>query len=409
MTLPMRLLVVHPEGNVTNNPHLYALVGSLVAAGVEVDLLIPDRPDLEAGTLVTGCTVVKAPVEPMSFHDHTLLLRGVGAAGATEAIRTFNDRRGRYNFILGVDRGIIEASLVARAQGAPHALLSYEIYFAAECGAEFKRPEVDACRGIAFAICQDSVRSAELCRENGIDPERLILMPTAGLGLKLVPRSAELQERLGLPAETRFLVYMGELGGSWSGVDRLIAAAAALPEGWAVILHHRYGEEVARRYLGPALTDAPPNVHLSPLGQLPPEELHRLLACCELGAAFYFPTYVDRSCGRNLQFVGLSSGKVATYLQHGLPVAVNEIGEMSDLVREYGAGIVVEDIAELAEALADLKRRSLPEMRAGARRLFEEKLDLTRGIPRLLAALGVEAESAARARESPRDPFGEEK
>ena len=39
---------------------------------------------------------------------------------------------------------------------------------------------------------------------------------------------------------------------------------------------------------------------------------------------------------RNIANIGMSSGKIATYMQYGLPVLINELGEISSHVREQG-------------------------------------------------------------------------
>jgi hypothetical protein len=100
----------------------------------------------------------------------------------------------------------------------------------------------------------------------------------------------------------------------------------------------------------------------------------------DLGVALYCPTYENEWLGRNLAHIGLSSGKIASYLQNGVPVATHELGEISDWIRFYGAGQVF-----------SLDAPFVPAVRSGGneacRALFERHLDLNRFGPALPEAL----------------------
>ena len=43
----------------------------------------------------------------------------------------------------------------------------------------------------------------------------------------------------------------------------------------------------------------------------------------------------------------MASGKISTYLQHGLPIVVNAIGEMSGHVRQYELGAVIGKLQDI--------------------------------------------------------------
>jgi hypothetical protein len=67
----------------------------------------------------------------------------------------------------------------------------------------------------------------------------------------------------------------------------------------------------------------------------------------------------------------MSSGKIATYLRHGLPVVTNATGEIADLIRKYNAGFVVSSPSDAVSKLDDVS----PCQRDGARTLFKERID----------------------------------
>jgi glycosyltransferase involved in cell wall biosynthesis len=382
----MRILVVFPEGNVTNNPHMFGLLSLLSRDRHQVEVVIPNRDDVPSGELMPGIVIVKLPVGMPTQADSSLILRNASPEQIVPRIQNFLSERGGFELVIGVDRGIIEAFLLARLSGVPHALISYEITFLEESSPEFKSPEIEACRGVAFAICQDNARGAELCRENQIPLDKLVLSPVAGLGLRDAPRNQVLKDALGIGEHCKVILYMGELGAEWSGVQRLLDGAAGLPEGWVIVLHHRYGNAHARKLLPVLLEQKNRRVFFSPYPSLPPEALPLLLGGVDLGAALYFPTFQDLSCGKNLSIIGLASGKFSTYLQHGVPVLVNRTGEMSDLVDEFGAGVVVDDFLRLGEVVASFESKTAASG-AAARRLFEERFDVAKTLRPLLDVL----------------------
>ncbi|NQT90207.1 MAG: hypothetical protein HQ558_03035, partial [Candidatus Omnitrophica bacterium] len=94
--------------------------------------------------------------------------------------------------------------------------------------------------------------------------------------------------------------------------------------------------------------------------------------------ALYEPDFNDYLTGNNLKYIGLAAGKVSTYLQHGVPVLVNETGSLSDYVMKYKLGIVCGDEIVLPKA---------SELNGYSERcyaFFEEKLDLNKTIQPLL-------------------------
>ncbi|MCX7148600.1 MAG: hypothetical protein NTY05_04180, partial [Rhodocyclales bacterium] len=77
------------------------------------------------------------------------------------------------------------------------------------------------------------------------------------------------------------------------------------------------------------------------------------IASADLGVCLFKPTLETRYEGKNMLFIGLSSGKFSLYLQAGLPVMINEVGEMSELVRTHGLGRVVSSASDINPAFLD--------------------------------------------------------
>jgi O-antigen biosynthesis protein len=323
----VNILIAHPEGNLNYNPNLAGLVELLTQAGHRVTYVAPRFLALDQTTATPGVTMC--------------LLEGRKEHGPLFFPETQEDVSawGGYDLIIGIDRGLIEAAVIARHHGIQLALISYEIFFKDECPPGFNEPMIDACRDIVFATCQDSLRARLLCLECGIPANKVLRMPVAGRGFRGAgPKPRRLHETFGLPAEVRTVLHMGSFD-SWTSAPFLLESTHAWPPEWALVIHARYGLKPALRDLVRRLGH-PERVFVSEakFGSL--SQMAEFIRSADLGAALYHPTYANQWQGRNIDSIGLSSGKIASYLQHGVPVATHELGETSDWLRFYGAGQV---------------------------------------------------------------------
>jgi hypothetical protein len=247
--------------------------------------------------------------------------------------------------IIGVDRdGIIEASFLSQLMGIPCGFISYEIFFKDETGSNFKKEEIGACKYIDFAVCQDDVRSSSLSEENHIPFEKIIQIPVAGRGLKKGEKTRYLHTLLNIPFDKKIALFMGSIV-KWSMIRELVQSVDNWPDEWVLVLHNRYG-------LNTLIRDIQSNkIYISRESYSKPDDLSIMLHSVDLGIALYNPTFEGIYTGKNLKYLGLSSGKIATYLQHGIPVLTNENGLIGDYIREYEAGYIVHKIEEIPELL----------------------------------------------------------
>lgn len=300
------------------------------------------------------------------------LARRPWAGGLVALICRFQYRGCRAGLVIGVDApGIVPAACVARRLGVRHALISYELLFESETGAAVRTQERDACRGLAFAIVQDEVRGAELARENGIDPELMHYMPVASSGEVTVHRG-ELRRRLGIPEGCRVAMVIGSTD-DWTGFPDLARSIPDWPDDWRLVVHHRYGlrDELAR-WVDPADLE---NVYISTGAVASTRDMGGILGDADLGIALYLPDRQSDLSGRNLECIGMASGKIATFLQFGVPVMVNEIGAMADYVRRRDLGTVIGSVSEVPARLRELDAAD-DAARARCRAFFAEHLDV---------------------------------
>ncbi|MBF0231897.1 MAG: hypothetical protein HQK65_02515 [Desulfamplus sp.] len=381
-----RIAIFHPEGNFPNNPHLSALIQLLLEQNYIVHYYSPPH--------ITHSTIKKHP----SFNIHIFY-----------QIKGFNNKRQNivfpnktapkiikkiatqflpdFSLIIGVDFGIIEAAWIARAQGKRHALISYELTFMDEAGSDFKKDEIEACKNISFAICQDTVRAKLLSHENDIPLNYIINMPVAGCGIVKKEHTFILHKYFNLPLETKIAVYIGSVDAKWTEVASLIKNLEFWPDDWVLLLHHRYNSKYLNQLLKHLNKKNRNKIYISPFSNLSYDRMSLLLNSCDIGLCFYFANYNAPLNGKNIDFIGMSSGKFTTYLQHGLPVIVNDNKEMGKWVKEKQLGFVIPDIANIYETLSTLNRNNLKPLRQNCYSFFKSYCDFKRNRTLLLKAI----------------------
>jgi glycosyltransferase involved in cell wall biosynthesis len=356
-----KIMIIHAEGNLAVNPSLSGIVEILCERGYQVHYYCPRLEGIPQSSSHAGLTYIFIEGGQLRLAD-------------------------RYSFAIGVDRGgIIAAEKVARALRIPCGLISYEIFFAEETGEDFKRPEIAACANVRFAVCQGHERSRQLSMENSIPMDRIIDIPVAGRGVRRAARNHMLHEVIGLPRDTRIALYIGSVVSRWTMVDDLIAGVKDWDDGWVLVLHGRYNDDDMTRFR--LRNQQHERIYFTPRGGLPMSAMQSLVQSADMGIAFYRPTFADVHEGRNLEHLGMSSGKIATYLQCGTPIVVNDIGEMSREVAEYQLGIHVQNLDELPSRLRSAGRDTVESWRENCYRYFENKLDLDMRIGPLLDAI----------------------
>jgi O-antigen biosynthesis protein len=329
-------VVIHPEGNVNNNPCLHGMVTMLCDQGNVVRILSPRRHDIPQPP-VAGAELCLFTV-PDSMDPATMDRWSADEFGRLR--NTFVRCAGSPDLVIGVDRGVIAGALIATTLRLPLALLSFEIFFADEAGPAFKDEEKTACSHVALAVCQDELRAAHLARENAIASSLIRCVPVSGRGYKGGEKTRYWHQRFGIAPNERIALFMGSIA-EWSMAPYLLESASGWSSDWHLVMHHRYSpdpwvQQVRAAYIGR------PRIHFSDAPFETIAEMRPALLGADVGIALYQPLGGRLHEGHNLEFIGMASGKIAVYLQHGLPVAVNEIGEMSRYVRERDCGVIVD-------------------------------------------------------------------
>ena len=223
-------------------------------------------------------------------------------------------------------------------------MLSYEIMFQSETPRKFKDREIDACSSVVVAITQDECRRTLLAAENGIGLEKIITIPMT------CERSA-VRKNSEKSHGQRLAVVIGSTQ-SWNMIHEIMASFPLWPKHWNILLHDRYGSFDTYKWIAgdAALAGCADRIHISSKTIKKIDDLDAVLSKADVALAFYQATYESRFTGLNVKHIGLSSGKIATYLAHSLPVVTNDTA-LRDYLADYNAGVFIENISELAGVL----------------------------------------------------------
>ena len=368
---PRRILIIHTDGNTFNNPSLKCIIDLLLENGCEIDLRyprsnapMPSRRGVRLLPFGSIATRLKA-----NIFDRLSSRRLAALSVRAERLALYRN----YDLVIGVDRqGLIEAGILHRLSGTPYVFFSFEIMFESETSARYKALEREAAAGVSLWLVQDEARARQLEIENGLRPANRFLLPLASAGPG-APGTQRLRDRLGVPEDMYVAIAIGSVE-RWSMAGRILKSVAGWPRDWALIVHERYGR--TRERLRAELAQVAPlvgrRIFLSDAAPELVDDLGTVLAGVSAGLAFYEPDFKGPYSGRNLQHLGMASGKISTYLRYGVPVILNDIGLYPGEARRFGFGRVVESPEQIAGQLESCRNARCG---SSARSYFLEKLD----------------------------------
>ena len=363
-----KILIIHPEGNLPNNLNLYAIISELCKKGYKVDYFAWKSSSFEQRSYFEGVSLFSARYG--RFAKHLIFSRIMRSRFSF--FENFFLRSRKYSLIAGVDEGIIPAAAISKKFGIPYGLISYEIFPFGECeDKKQKELEIESCKNIDFAVCQDSDRALLLSRENKIPIEKIIFLPVGGLESKRLKRNYFLHEKLGIEKNKKIAIVMGSIA-EWAMIYKIIEDSVTWNKDWVLVIHNRYGDNDLIREIKEKNKNRE-NIFFSMTPVETCEDMKTVLSSVAAGIAFYNPVYKTKWDGMNLEKIGMSSGKIATFLRHGIPIVINEIGEMSDYVRKFKLGRVVSKDENANPCFSD---NEIAEMSENCINFYNERLNL---------------------------------
>lgn len=371
-----KILLVHPEGNCCQNVNLYGIIEVLVKEGNKVDILSEKRKFKQYSPVGSSLILYKENY----FHKaikklltNFILTNRLSKFAVTLYLNKLSIHKAHYDIIIGIDSlGIIIANILAAGTKTLLGFISYEIFFKSEYGKRKKNVEQFACRNIIIAVSQDRIRSEQLSIENNIPIDIIVQIPVAGKKIKISKKSNYLHEKLLIPKYKKIALYMGSCA-KWTMYDDILISTNKWPDDWVLVVNSRTKLQANQ------LNEK--NVYYTQEPSETFEELGLIISSADVGIALYEQQKNNPYFGKNLEYLGLSSGKISSYLQFGLPVISNEIGLMSNYIREYSLGGVLSNINELPLVLNTIDKKKIEK---NCKLFFDEYLDLENNIDLLL-------------------------
>lgn len=346
-----RVLLVHPEGNSANNPTLRSIISLLETKSVLVDIIskksIAPQPALNnvrwitEGAIYTRLKIIATNIVSSIFLIKLLLW-----------FYWKKNKHPNYDIAIGIDRqGLIEAKEISRLLDIPYAFISFEIMFENETSFRFKKIERLASKGVAFWIAQDEIRATMLREENQIQDRPSLQIPVSSSGIS-DQTERRLRDSLNIPSEKRVAIAIGSIS-EWTMIDEILNSLHAWPEDWVLIVHDRYGHTNSRLNTLNLDSETLANCRLYLSNDAPEDvdDMGYILSGVDCGLAFYRPISGNPLLGNNIRFLGRSSGKIATYFRHGIPVITNIGAPMANDICNSELGAIIGNPSELPNCL----------------------------------------------------------
>jgi glycosyltransferase involved in cell wall biosynthesis len=361
-----RFALFEPNPDFATNPTLVQLASSLLRCGAEVDLIMPP-----AGAFPDVALRARRWAYAPSLDIRDLL----GRRGLRMVLRRLSGtllralcRFGYYDVVIGIDpAGIVDAHGHVARGTTPLVYLSFEIFFEDElCSDEerdAKRRERVASRAAAVTIVQDERRGALLARENRISQAPMLYVPVAPAREPRAPDTRFWHRRYGLAESDVVVLHSGSFA-PWTYADELLRSTKHWDPRFVLVVHSRFARPEAD-----ARSDRAGRVIFSSI-PAPASAYDEMVASADIGLVLYKACADSKYSGKNLENIGLASGKLAFYAKYGLPVVTVGQRSLGELFTKHGCGINVDDFNAMPVTLCALVTDRV-RYAAGMRALFE--------------------------------------
>ena len=188
-----------------------------------------------------------------------------------------------------------------------------------------------------------SCAEKHLCEQNHIPEEKVMLMPVAAGTQKRYKKTYFLHDHLKIPKEKKILLYAGGLK-QWGGFPTIICIS------WIVCFQKIGCLSCILNTKGLAGKELVLNCkrHISQIFIFRHIMIFRICFIAQsLGLVCYYPDFANVYRGKNIGYIGLSSGKFNTYLQHGVPVLALYPSYLAEITRQYHLGIGTTDLRDI--------------------------------------------------------------
>lgn len=374
----MKILIVHPGGNISDNPSLRSILTTFFHNSY--DVVVWRRGHWSKDKAYYGADFVEDPwiwwiikgfiLNKLCIQYFSFLV------SCLERLRWKNRS---FDIVVSVDRqGVIEANMLDLSS-SKHIHLSYEIFFESETSHRFKKLERICYENVDVLVIQDYKRAKNFQEENNVRLQHFFL-PVAG--------SKFVDKLITDDKVDPYILATGSLS-EWTMISDLIDQAGKTDFPLPIMLHGRY-QTLPSNISKQALSST--KILISNTYFSNEEEYYLFVSKAHIGYAMYRSIPGNKYLGRNVADLGLSSGKLSTFLACGVPVITNITGEFADLIMEYQAGVIINDLSQIKDAVACIIQ-DRDFFSRGAVRLFKEKLSFSLHKKAFLRMLKAQSQS----------------
>ncbi len=380
--------IITPKIDTFSNPTLIALIDELISRGIKIlffgfeQIFIPKhiKDKIELNDL------------PFNFYSFDASVRSLKKI-SVQYIDLFVKLKlkNKVDHFICVDpMGLVIAGRMKSVIEAKIIYASFEIFFDDEFFVQRKKVlkdlEMKYSAEVDTVVIQDFRREKLLRDVNNFKQKtRFLHIPVSPLPLDISGSVRDLHNEFNIPADKLIAVYSGSLQG-WSGINEILEL---FPEEWnydfwfMIHTHHILDDDhpVKKTVKNLRSKGLPVILHDEPFYEY--RNYMSFLAGCDVGFATYFPNPLDIFAGKNIQVIGLSSGKFSTYMMLGLPAVTTNHTTYTELNNEYSFGSIINTVKDIPKALC-LIGEDIQCMRENCKRLYREVLDPAEKIKELV-------------------------
>ncbi len=271
--------------------------------------------------------------------------------------------KNKVDTIICVDpMGMVIAGRITKLIKVKLIYISFEIFFEDEFYIQRKKVlkslEMNYSQKVDTVVIQDGRRERLLKNVNNFkDTTKFIHVPVSPKRVQLKPERYDIYKELNIPADKTIVVYSGTLQ-NWCGINEILNLLSGewSSEYWLVI--HSHHTEIENNELKEKIEDLIKNnfnltYHNKPFYNY--AEYAEFLSGCHIGIAMYIPNNMDIFAGKNIEEIGLASGKFSTYMMIGLPTITTANSLYPSLNLKYNFGETIGNASEIPSALTKIK------------------------------------------------------
>lgn len=206
------------------------------------------------------------------------------------------------------------------------------------------------CNHAERVLIQDLPRAEILTKFSRIDISKILIFPNSYASIAYPDKSTFLRDELGISSNKKILLYIGALSDTCRVMELVTGFANCVNDDWVLVINSKWDghDKEIKAYIDNIVARSESGRIFLRTTPLPFSELPNLISSADIGIALY------SSDSENVNNVGLSSGKIAHYLECCLPVILSNQQSLRLFVDNPSTGVSIQHIEELPQALATI-------------------------------------------------------